>query len=262
MDILVCIKQVPTSSEVEMDEATGVLKRDGTAGKVNPYDLHALEMAFALREAHGGSVQVLSMGPGQARQALLEALHMGADSGTLLNDAAFAGADVLATARTLAAGVRRMGHFDLILCGKQTTDGDTAQVGAEMAELLGVEHACYIYSARVEGNGLVVAMNLGDTVLVQRMPLPCLLTVEKDANTPRLPSYLRSLAVVEEACITSLGLGSLEGVARTQVGLSGSPTQVVRIFPPQHRAGKQMLRGDAACVAAQVYDILRDGKYI
>lgn len=136
MNILVCIKQVPGSNKVEVDPVTGVLKRDGVESKMNPYDLYALETALRLVETYGGTVKVISMGPPQAGQIIREAFAMGAEEGILLSDRKFAGADVLATSYTLSQGVREAGEFDLILCGKQTTDGDTAQVGPEMAEYL------------------------------------------------------------------------------------------------------------------------------
>lgn len=261
MDILVCIKQVPATSEVEVDEATGVLKRDGAVGKVNPYDLYALELAFALKERHGGRVDVLTMGPNQAKAALLEAMHMGADSAALLSDRRFAGADVVATSRTLAAGVRKMGLYHLILCGKQTTDGDTAQVGPEMAEYLNIPHACYVTSVQAQGDELMVKVNLGEAVQTQAMPMPCLLTVEKDVNTPRLPSYRRSLEV-DESRIAVYSLDDFEDRDERHYGLSGSPTQVERIFPPPKNTARQMVRGDAQTVADAAYAILADGKYI
>ena len=261
MKIVVCVKQVPATNEVGVDEATGVLKREGTACKVNPYDLYAVEMALALREAHGGRVQVISMGPPQAKAALLETLHMGADDACLLNDRRFAGSDVLATARTLAAGILSLGGFDLILCGMQTTDGDTAQVGPELAEFLGIEHACYVQAVQIQNASLVAELNLGNRVMVQQMPLPCLLTVEKNANTPRLPGYRRSLQVSEEQ-ITSLSLDNLENRDESRYGLAGSPTKVERIFSPPGGTGQQLYRGTAEQVAADAYKILRQNKFV
>ena len=140
MKILVCIKQVPGTSNVEVDEKTGVLKRDGVESKMNPFDLYAIEQALCLREEYGGKVDVITMGPPQAKSVLLEAVYMGADNGGLISDRKFAGADVVATSYTLSQGIRKMGEYDLILCGKQTTDGDTAQVGPETAEFLGMDH--------------------------------------------------------------------------------------------------------------------------
>ena len=137
MKILVCVKQVPGSNNVEVDPVTGVLKRSGIPSKINPYDLYAIETALELAERFGGSVETLTMGPPQAKAVIQETVCMGAKKGTVLTDRKFAGADVLATAYTISQGIRKCGEFDLILCGKQTTDGDTAQVGAEVAEYLG-----------------------------------------------------------------------------------------------------------------------------
>ena len=136
MKILVCIKQVPGTSNVEVDPVTGVLKRDGIETKMNPYDLYALELALSLRQQKGGQVHVISMGPLQAKSVLAEAIYMGADAGYLVSDRQFAGADVLATSYTISQGIKKAGDYDLIICGKQTTDGDTAQVGPEIAEFL------------------------------------------------------------------------------------------------------------------------------
>lgn len=261
MEILVCIKQVPATAEIEVDEKTGVLKRDSTAAKINPYDLYALEMALCLREEYGGNVHVLSMGPSQAKKALLEALHIGSDKAALLSDRRFAGADVLATARALAAGICTLGSFDLILCGKQTTDGDTAQVGPEIAEFLGIEHASYVQKAEVEEDSIIVDINLGDSILQQKMHMPCLLTVEKDANSPRLPSYRRSLNKSEDD-ITCFQLEDLNGIDENSAGLLGSPTQVERIFPPEHNTNKQIISGNADEIAVKLHAVLQAGKYI
>lgn len=138
MNIFVCIKQVPGTNKVDIDPVTGTLKRGGVDSKMNPYDLYALETALRLRERCGGKVSVVSMGPPQAETVIREAYAMGADEGVLLSDRRFGGADVLATSYALSQGVRRLGEFDLLLCGKQTTDGDTAQVGPELAEWLGI----------------------------------------------------------------------------------------------------------------------------
>lgn len=261
LKILVCIKQVPATNQVEVDEKTGVLKRDGAASKLNPYDLYALEAALRLREEAGGTVAALSMGPPQAKAALLEALHIGADTACLLSDRRFAGADVVATARTLAAGVRALGAFDLILCGKQTTDGDTAQVGPEMAEFLGLEHACYVQALHLVPGGIVAETNTGGGALVQRLPLPCLLTLEKDVNTPRLPSYVRSLTYLENR-ITVLSLADFADRDEKRYGLSGSPTQVERIFPPEVQTDRRRFEGDALAVADAAFDLLTARKLL
>ena len=194
MKILVCIKQVPESNKVEVDPVTGVLKRDGAASKMNPYDLYALETAFRIREEVGGSVHVISMGPPQAQQVIREAFAMGADGGTLLSDRKFGGADVLATSYTLAQGIKSCGDFDLILCGKQTTDGDTAQVGPEISEWLNIPSVADVVKInQIDEDGITVSMDLPEEVEVAKVQFPCLLAVDKDIFQPRLPSYVRKM---------------------------------------------------------------------
>ena len=259
MKILVCIKQVPATNEVEMDEKTGVLKRDQASAKINPYDLYALELAFTLREEHGGEITAITMGPPQAKSALQEALQMGADRGVLICDRRFAGADVVATSRTLAEGIRKNGLFDLILCGKQTTDGDTGQVGPELAEFLDISHASYVQSVSADSSGVIVEVNLGETFVIQKMSYPCLLTVEKDINTPRLPSWRRTLAIRDDA-IAVYSLDDFKNQNEKLYGLSGSPTQVERIFPPEKNTKREMIRGSAEETAGKMFSILSEGK--
>ena len=164
MNIFVCVKQVPATSHVQVDEQTGVLKRDGVASKMNPYDLYALETALRLRQAHGGKVAVGTMGPPQAQAVIREAYMMGADEGYVFSDRRLGGADVLATSYTLSQAIRSVGDFDLILCGKQTTDGDTAQVGRAIAEHLGIPHAAWV--SRLEADGDGSSLSLMDVISV------------------------------------------------------------------------------------------------
>ena len=272
MRILVCVKQVPATSNVEVDEVTGVLKREGAAAKLNPYDLYALELGFTLREKHGGSVDVLTMGPPAAKSALYEALCMGADSAYLLSDARFAGSDVLATSRALAGAIRLMelmGEYDLIVCGKQTTDGDTAQVGPALAEILGMQHASYVQRLSIEEGMAHTTISFGDGELKQLLPLPCLITVEKDVNTPRLPGYRRSKEVsIEDIKVLTLDdfknldKNAAGNADESLYGLSGSPTQVERIFPPESGADREIIHGDADYLAQRAVEILRDGKFL
>ena len=190
MEILVCIKQVPGTSEVEVDEETGVLKRSGIESKMNPYDLYALETAMRIKADIGAKISVLSMGPPQAKEVIREAFMMGVDEGALLSDRKFAGADVLATAFTLSQGVKKMGLPDLIICGRQTTDGDTAQVGPELAEFLGIPHVANITELlKVTEASIVAIVDLPDTVQTVEIEFPCLITVEKGIFEPRLPSF-------------------------------------------------------------------------
>jgi electron transfer flavoprotein beta subunit len=191
MNICTCIKQVPGTTKVEVDEKTGVLKRDGIESKMNPYDLYALETALRIKEQKGATLKVISMGPPQAAEIIKEAYMMGADDGLLLSDRKFAGADVLSTAYTLSQGIEAMGMPDLIICGKQTTDGDTAQVGPEIAEFLDIPHVTNVVSIHeVKEDAIVVSMDMPNSIEILEVAFPCLITVEKGINQPRLPSFL------------------------------------------------------------------------
>ncbi|WP_251860012.1 electron transfer flavoprotein subunit beta/FixA family protein [Clostridium sp. Marseille-Q2269] len=262
MDILVCIKQVPGTSKVEVDPVTGVLKRDGVDSKMNPYDLYALETALRLKEQFGGVVKVITMGPPQAQEVIKEAYMMGADEGVLLSDRKFAGADVLATAYTISQGVKKMGNFDLIFCGKQTTDGDTAQVGPEMAEYLDIAHiANVIKIEEVKENSIVVEMDMPNTVEVAEIKFPCLLTVEKDIFEPRLPSYRRKLETNDRE-IKMLSLKDFEDKDENMYGLNGSPTQVERIFPPAVNTDKEIWTGLGEELGDRLAEKLKEMKFV
>ncbi len=263
MNIAVCVKQVPGTSNVEVDPVTGVLKRDGLAGKLNPYDLFALETAFRLKERVGDvCVKTLSMGPGQATASLLETLYMGADEAYLVSDRCFAGSDVQATSYALKCGMEKLGGFDLILCGKQTTDGDTAQVGPELAEQLGIEHAANVVSIdEITKDSVTVTLNLDRVFQTQKMRLPCLLTIEKDACTPRLPSYKRKFAT-QDAAVKVFNSAQLDGLDASRCGLKGSPTQVERIFPPESGGDRQLFEGDGDTLAEGLYKLLSGRKFV
>lgn len=262
MDILVCIKQVPGTTKVEVDPVTGVLKRDGVDSKMNPYDLYALETALRIREEEGGTVKVLSMGPPQATEIIKEAYMMGADEGVLLSDRKFAGADVIATSYTLSQGVKKMGNVDLILCGKQTTDGDTAQVGPEMAEYLGIPHISNVLKIeKVKENSIVVEMDMPNTIEVAEVKFPCLLTVEKDIFQPRLPSYRKKLETKDRE-IRVLSLKDFEDTDEKKYGLNGSPTKVERIFPPEVNSDKEMWNGTGEELADRLTIKLKEFKFI
>ena len=259
MNILVCVKQVPGSSNVEVDPVTGVLKRDGVASKMNPYDLYGIELALDLVEAHGGTVETITMGPPQAKSVILESICMGAVRGTVLSDRKFAGADVLATAYTLSQGVRAAGNFDLIICGKQTTDGDTAQVGPAIAEHMGIPHAAWVSRIDVSDDGIDVEQQLQDVIETVHMPFPCLVTVEQDIFMPRLPS-LKVEREIREKPIHIQGLDTFLDTDPSHYGLSGSPTQVERIFPPQNDVERETwTEGD---LAEKLHDTLRKWKFI
>ena len=264
MKILVCIKQVPGTTQVKIDPETGTLKRAGVPAKMNPFDLYAIETALRVRDAapEGSTVTVLSMGPPQCEAVVREAFAMGADRGAILTDRAFGGADVLMTSYTLSQGVAKLGPFDLLLCGKQTTDGDTAQVGPELAEWLGIAHvACVRSIDGVGASSIDVTADLPDREVAQRVPYPCLLTVEKGIFEPRLPSYRRMKATADRP-VEKLGLADLADSDPRHYGLNGSPTQVKRIFPPPEGAERTMVQGDAATQAARLADMLEERHFL
>lgn len=262
MKIITCVKQVPDTNKVAIDPVTGTLKRSGVASKMNPYDLFALEAALDLAERTGGIVKTLSMGPPQAKAVLEESLWMGAEAGLLLSDRVFGGADVAATSYCLSLGVERLGDYDLILCGKQTTDGDTAQVGPELAERLGIEHAANVLTVdAVDVESITITVDLDGVEQTQKMKLPCLLTMEKDANTPRLPSYLRRKATKPEQ-IEICSSVDFPNADLSMLGLKGSPTQVERIFAPEVREGQPLLQGAPEELANSLYDLLKQEKFV
>jgi len=262
MKIVVCIKQVPGTTEVEVDPKTGVLKRDGVDSKLNPYDLYALEAALRIKQGHGAVITAISMGPPQAEQVLREAYMMGVDEAVLLTDRKFAGADVLATSYALSQGIRKAGMPDLIICGKMTTDGDTAQVGPEIAEFLGVPHVANVLRILDVGEtAITVEMDMASTVEVARITYPCLITVEKGICQPRLPSFRLKLATRDRA-IPHLGLTDLEDQNPKHYGLDGSPTQVKRIFPPEVNADHEMWTGPGPELAARISERLHHLKFV
>ena len=262
MKIVVCIKQVPDSATVEVSADTGVLKREGTDGKLNPYDLYALETALRLKQSLGAVVTVITMGPPGARDIIKEAFSMGADEGVLLTDRRFAGADVLATSTTLAGGIGCLKGVDLILCGIQTVDGDTAQVGPSIAEHLGIPHISWVQKILdCSKKGIRVLQNMGEFTAEAYMDFPCLITVEKDIYSPRLPSYRLKKASADRS-IAVLGLSELAPSLKERVGLSGSPTQVERIFPPEKAAHTEVWNFSPQENARRLFDKLTELKAI
>ncbi|WP_443659800.1 electron transfer flavoprotein subunit beta/FixA family protein [Clostridium algidicarnis] len=262
MEILVCIKQVPGTSKVEVDPVTGVLKRDGVDSKMNPYDLYALETALKIKEEKGGLIKVISMGPPQAKDVIKEAYMMGADEGALVTDRKFAGADVLATSYTISQGVKKMGTFDIILCGKQTTDGDTAQVGPEMAEYLQIPHIANVLKIiEVKEKSIIVEMDMSNTVEIAEVQFPCLLTVEKDIFQPRLPSYRKKMATKDRE-IKIITLNDFEDKDENKYGLNGSPTQVERIFPPDINNNRENWTGNSTELSFKIARKLKELKFI
>ena len=263
MKILVCVKQVPGSSNVQVDPVTGVLKRSGIPSKINPYDLYAIETALSLAERFGGTVETITMGPPQAESMMREAYMMGVDEAYVFTDRTFAGADVLATSYTLAEGIRSVcPNYDLIVCGKQTTDGDTAQVGAEVAEYLDLANVSNVLSVEDFREGkLHLTVSLDNKIVNLSIALPCLISVDGDINTPRLPSYRIRKNLTEDA-VRFLTFDDFPDRNPDHYGLSGSATQVERIFPPERVSRKEHVTGDAETQAQALYDLLRQKKML
>jgi electron transfer flavoprotein beta subunit len=244
MNIAVCLKQVPGTTEVKINPETNTLIRQGIKNIINPFDCYALEEGVRLKEKYGGKVTAVSMGPPQAVEMLKEAVSLGADDAVLLCDKPFAGADTWATAYTLAGAVRKIGQVDLVICGRQSTDGDTAQVGPEMAEML--EAAFIAYVGQIEeitGNVMRVKRMIDEGHEVMEAVLPAVITVTKEINVPRLPS-LRGIMKSRSVKIPVWTMADLN-LDADRVGLNGSFTRVIKIFTPQRVKNAQMIQGEA-----------------
>lgn len=262
MNIIVCIKQVPGTSEVEIDETTGNLIREGIDTKMNPYDLYAIETAMKIKEKNSANINVISMGPPQANDVIKEAYMMGVDDGYLLTDKKFAGADVLATSYALSQGIKKMGNFDLIICGKMTTDGDTAQVGPEIAEFLDIPHVANVKKIiDINSTSITVEMDMPETVEIQEVELPCLITVEKDIYQPRLPSFKLKLATAKRK-IKNISFNDLDDDNPENFGLDGSPTQVLDVFPPKSNRINEKWEGTGKELGERISNKLKILKFV
>ena len=257
MHFVVCVKQVPDTTEVKIDPETHTLIRSGVESIVNPFDMYAVEEALRLKERVGGRVTALSMGPLQAEAALREVISMGVDEGILVSDAAFAGSDTWATSYTLAAGLRKIGAFDLILCGNQASDGDTGQVGPGIAAHLGLPQITYARRIEeVDHEHIVAERLLEHGYEVIHATLPCLLTVVKEINEPRVPT-LRGKIAARKAQIARWTAEDIRADS-SKIGLDGSPTRVVQIFTPPVRTEGEILTGAADQVAGALIGRLKD----
>ena len=241
MNILVCIKQVPDTTEIKIDPVTNTLIRAGVPSIVNPFDAYALEIAARIKDVTPGTkITLLCMGPQQATAALKECLAVGGDKAYLVSDRAFGGADTLATSYTLKVAIDKIealeGKFDIIFCGKQAIDGDTAQVGPEIAEHMDCPQITYAVQAKVEGDEVLVKRETGDGYEVLAAKLPCVVTVTKPSFNPRYPS-IKSKMAANRAVINTLTVNDIP-VDATRIGLKGSPTKVKKSFtPPQKQGG-------------------------
>ncbi len=261
MNVIVCVKQVPETTGVKINKDTNTLIREGTKGIINPFDMYAVEEGLRIKEKLGGEVIAISMGPPQADEALREVISYGVDDAVLLSDLAFAGADTLATSRTLAKGVKKVGGFGLIICGKQAIDGDTAQVGPAIAEKLDIPYVAFVRKIRdISNHTLVVERMMDDGYDVLEVTLPALITVVKEINEPRMPS-LRGKMKAKSVDIPVWGISEL-GISEEEVGLKGSATQVIKIFTPQRHGNREMLEGSVEKQVDQLVSRLDDMKMI
>ncbi|MFH0777305.1 MAG: electron transfer flavoprotein subunit beta/FixA family protein [Candidatus Eisenbacteria bacterium] len=264
MHAVVCIKQVPETPNVGIDPRTNTLIREGIPSMVNPFDLYAIEEALLLKDKFGGTVTVVTMGPPQAADALREALAMGADVALLLSDKAFAGADTWATSYTLAKAIDvKTPERDIIVCGKQAIDGDTAQVGPGIARRLGIPQLTYVSKIReidFEAKRVVVERMLEAGKEVVEARLPALLTVVKDINQPRFRTLI-GIRKASQAQIPVLGPNDLN-CEESKIGLAGSATEVVKIFTPQPREGGQILEGEPEEACDLLVQKLMEAKFL
>jgi electron transfer flavoprotein beta subunit len=260
VNIVVCIKQVPDTTNVRINPETNTLIREGVESIINPFDMYAIEESLRIREKHGGQVTIMSMGPPQVETALREAISLGADRAVLLSDRAFAGADTLATSLTLSYGIRRYEEetekVDIVFMGKQAIDGDTGQVGPGVAEHMGIPHITDIRKIEEiaeEDGTITVERLLEDGYLRLKTSMPVVLTVVKEINEPRLPS-LRGKMNAKKAEITKWTTEELKA-APELIGLNGSPTQVIKIFTPPKPQGGKVFTGETP---DSVHDLLNE----
>ncbi len=257
MHFVVCIKQVPDTTDVRINPETNTLMREGVESIINPFDMYAIEEAIRLKERMGGKVTAVTMGPPQAEAALREAISMGVDEAVLISDRAFAGSDTWATSYTLAMALRKLGDVDVVLCGKQASDGDTAQVGPGIATHLDLPQITYVRKIEDIDETSIRGERLLETGYeVIASPLPCLLTVVKEINEPRLPS-LKGKMAARRAEIVTWTAEDL-GADPELLGLDGSPTKVVKIFTPEARKGGEILQGEPTEIVPQLVEKLKD----
>lgn len=260
MNIVVCIKQVPNPeqfSKIKIDPVSGAINREGIPAVINPLDRHALEEALRIRERFLGKVIAVSMGPPQAKEALEEALAMGVDDAVLLCDQAFAAADTLATAYPLAGAIKKLGKFALILCGNETVDGATGQVGPQVAELLGIPHVTYVDKVEfVDEGSMIVTRTIERGYLKIEVRLPALLTVVRKINQFRLPTAMGIIEAIRKE-IKVWNAEYIEAQNET-IGLDGSPTRVIGGFELESKRKGEILEGSPEVMAREAVAKLRE----
>ena len=259
MNIVVCVKQVPDTTVVKIDPKTGTLIRDGVPSIINPEDRHALEAALKIKEEIGGKVTVISMGLPMAKAALREALCMGADEAVLLTDRAVGGADTLATSKALAGAIKTL-NPDIVLGGRQAIDGDTAQVGPEIAEHLDIPQVTYVQDVKVEGDTLIVNRALEDGHQVVEVKTPCLLTAIEELNTPRYMNVARIFETSDDE-IKVMGAADID-VPVEELGLKGSPTKVAKSMTKEVKGAGELVKEEPKEAVAYVLGKLKEKHYI
>jgi electron transfer flavoprotein beta subunit len=243
LKFVVCIKQVPGTTEVKMNNETNTIIREGVEAIINPFDEYAIEEGIRLREKMGGTTISLSMGIPNVTEILKETIALGVDEAILLSDRTFAGADTLATSYALSKAIKKIGDVDLIICGKQATDGDTAQVGPSLAENLGWSHTTYVRKIEEISENMIRCQRLTeDGYEVIEMPLPALITVVKEINEPRFPSIKGKLKAKKAEI--PVWTAEMIGAEKERCGLTGSPTKVVKTFVPVHDVESELIEGE------------------
>jgi electron transfer flavoprotein beta subunit len=256
MEILVCIKQVPGTTSVQINPETGTLIREGVEAIVNPFDEFAIEEGLRIKEKMGGRVTVITMGPPQAESVLRKGLGMGADDAVLVSDRAFAGSDTWATGYTLSKAISTLGKFDLIICGKQAIDGDTAQVGPGVAEMLDIPFVAWVRKVEeITNDKIRVQRLMEDGYDVVEMPLPALITVVKEINEPRLES-LKGKMKAKKAEIRKLTNAEIKA-DENKLGLKGSPTNVLRSFVPERKSGGKKITGETTMLVEEASRLIQ-----
>jgi len=242
MNIVVCIKQVPGTTEIKIDPKTNTLVREGVKSIVNPFDTYALEEGVRLKERYGGKVIVITMGPPQAEEALRETISLGADEAILLSDRAFAGSDTWATSYVLSKAINKIAQYDIVICGRQTLDGDTGQVGPELSEMLKIPFVSYVSKVEeIKDKHIRVQRMIEEGHEEIETTLPAVITVVKEINVPRLPS-LRGSMKAKTAKIPVWNAAEI-GVETDKAGIPGSPTRVIKIFFPKREHKSEIFQG-------------------
>jgi len=258
MKIIVLIKQVPNTTDVKIDPETNTLKREGVEAVINPFDMYAIEEAIRIKEKIGeGEIVAVSMGPPQAESVLREAISMGCDSGVLLSDRKFAGSDTWATSYTISQAIKKIGDYKVILCGKQASDGDTAQVGPGISMHIDIPQVTYVKKIeKIDVGTATVERMTEEGYDIVETPLPALFTVVKEINEPRLPS-LKGKMKAKKAEIPVWTAKDLS-CEEDKIGLDGSPTRVIKVFSPPPREGGRVLDGEPSEIAKELSSLLKD----